>query len=128
LLSLALANGELSDLPECGVRCHIDLSSENWEESEHYEQLYESRDFFYIKHQGLFKPWAKWVLHPAKSIYLHEWRKLGKLIGTEALSTLRDGELCPSNIRFLVRELFRFDVFHETHHSARTLTVLPPLG
>jgi hypothetical protein len=113
LLCLTLEGAELSTFPECGPRCHIDLASGDWGVGKQHERLYESRDFFYIKHVGSFKPWKKWVLHPSKAIFLRERRKLGQLLGMEYLEHLRDDELFPEKIGFLAQQLMLLEGYYE---------------
>jgi hypothetical protein len=57
LLCLTLENSDLNAFPQCGTRCHIDLASFDWGAKKQHERLYKSRDSFYIKHVGSFKPW-----------------------------------------------------------------------
>jgi len=115
LLCLVLREGELSNFPDKEFKCHIDMASPgSWNEFDTYETIYANRSYLYLKHIGSFKPWKKWVLHPAKSIYLCELHKLEKLIGMEALSILRDGELFPVNMGFLAQELMRLEAYYES--------------
>jgi len=89
LLCLVLTEGELNAFPEKEVIFHIDMASTgSWAELGAYEEIYANRNCLYLKHIGSFKPWKKWVLHPAKSIYLREQHKLGRLIGRETLAAL----------------------------------------
>jgi lipopolysaccharide biosynthesis glycosyltransferase len=71
LICFTARGGELGALTDIHLREHVDLASPDiWTQAERINKLYKSRDFFYLKHVGLFKPWLKWVLNPAKSIYL----------------------------------------------------------
>lgn len=117
LFCLVLSEGELSDFSDSWIKCHIDMAApESWSRLDAYEEIYAGRNCLYLKHIGSFKPWKRWVLHPAKSIYLREQHKLEKLVGTEAFSALRDGELFPSNMGFLVQELMRLEAYYEARH------------
>jgi lipopolysaccharide biosynthesis glycosyltransferase len=110
LLCLVLNEGELGAFSTKESKCHIDMASPaSWNEVALYEENYVSRDFLYLKHIGSFKPWKKWVLHPAKSIYLRELCKVEKLIGIGEIPVLRDSELFPANSGFLAQELVRLE-------------------
>jgi lipopolysaccharide biosynthesis glycosyltransferase len=117
LLCLALTESELCAFSDEWLRCHIDLASpEGWYKFDEYEEIYVNRNSLYMKHIGSFKPWKKWVLHPAKSIYLRELHNLGKLIGEEYLTIFRDDEFFPGNMGFLAQELMRLEAYYETCH------------
>jgi lipopolysaccharide biosynthesis glycosyltransferase len=122
LLCLILTDDELSAFHECGVRCHIDLAGlDGWKVIEHYESLYLSRDFFYIKHVGSFKPWKKWVVHPSKAIFLRERKNVEHLLGMENLECLRDSQLIPENLEYLAQQFMLLETLYEksiTLHSS----------
>lgn len=115
LLCLTLQPDELSAFDECGTRCHIDLAASDWGASEDHVRLDRSRDCFYIKHVGSFKPWKKWVLHPSKSIFLKERKKIVSLLGMGDLEFLRDSESFPENVGFLAQQLILQERYYETH-------------
>jgi lipopolysaccharide biosynthesis glycosyltransferase len=72
IICFTLRDFELCDFSYDGPRIHIDLASDlSWTESNNLVQTYISNDFLYMKHVGIFKPWRRWVLSPAKSIYTH---------------------------------------------------------
>jgi lipopolysaccharide biosynthesis glycosyltransferase len=114
LMCLTLREAELSAFPEIGVRCHIDLASpQSWENAKDYDDLYLNREFFYLKHVGSFKPWKKWVLHPAKSIFIKERKKTYQFIDQEYWDLLIDNEFFPENIGFLGQQLAMLEDFYE---------------
>ena len=118
LMCLVLTDRELGVFTEGGVRCHIDMAGQaSWKAIDDYEALYASGDFLYLKHVGSFKPWKKWVLHPAKSIFLREQNKLGSLIGSESLADLHDPELFPDHLGFLEQQLLSLEAYLENNRE-----------
>jgi lipopolysaccharide biosynthesis glycosyltransferase len=81
IINFTLQGTELSDFSFDEKRIHIDLANNaSWSESDNLVQAYLSRDYLYMKHVGVFKPWRRWVLSPAKSIYTHALSKLPEAI------------------------------------------------
>lgn len=77
IICFTLKDSELSDFSYYGERIHIDLANEQtWTDSDKLVETYISKNYFYMKHVGMFKPWRRWVLSPAKSIYSHALSKL----------------------------------------------------
>jgi lipopolysaccharide biosynthesis glycosyltransferase len=106
LFCLILKEEELGQLPDDEVRCLIDMAGqEGWHELEGYRTLYRSRDFLFMKHVGSFKPWKKWVLHPAKAIYLKERHALEHLLGDAEAAALRDDEQIPKTPGYLGQQM-----------------------
>lgn len=114
LLCLVLQEGELKAFSDQYVRCHIDMAlPENWHKIDTYEKTYFGREYLYLKHIGSFKPWKKWILHPLKSIYLREQQRLESLIGPEGLLAIRDEELFPANLGFLMQQMMLLEAYYE---------------
>jgi lipopolysaccharide biosynthesis glycosyltransferase len=77
IINFSLRDTELSDFAYSEKRIHIDLANHaSWNEADHLVQTYLSKEYLYMKHVGVFKPWRRWVLSPAKSIYTHALSKL----------------------------------------------------
>jgi lipopolysaccharide biosynthesis glycosyltransferase len=71
IICFTLKNDELDDFNFQITRIHVDLADYgSWTESEITVEKYLTKHYFYMKHVGVFKPWKRWVLSPAKSIYL----------------------------------------------------------
>lgn len=120
LLCLVLREGELGAF-EVGVdaRCHIDLAAPaGWSQTARFEALHASGEHLYLKHVGSFKPWKKWVLHPAKAIYLRELRKLEALVGAEGLAALHDAEIYPAPVGYLEQQLALLERHYESSAGA----------
>ncbi|MFP5392251.1 MAG: hypothetical protein ACLGI6_12015 [Gammaproteobacteria bacterium] len=114
LMCLTLREDELSDFGERDDRHHIDMAGpDTWFRMPEYERLYASGDHFYIKHVGSFKPWKKWVLHPAKGLYLRQFEALRPLLGGAVIDSLRDDAAYPSDIRFLQQQLYLLETYYE---------------
>lgn len=106
LLCLLLREGELVSFAERDDRVHIDMADDaSWQRMASYEAAWAAKDYFYLKHIGSFKPWKKWILHPAKSLYLREREALRALVGTQFMAALEDPELAPPDRRFADRQL-----------------------
>ena len=106
LLCLVLQAGELSAFEDREFKYHIDMASpESWSDIDRYERIYMDRNYLYLKHIGSFKPWKKWVLHPAKAIYLRELQRLEKRYEVAGYSALQDSELFPENTAYLAHQL-----------------------
>lgn len=72
IICFTLKDFELANFTYTGPRIHIDLANEqSWSNHKSLEQTYLSKNYLYMKHVGVFKPWRRWVLSPAKSIYIH---------------------------------------------------------
>lgn len=72
IICFTLKGFELADFSYAGQRVHIDLANDqSWADSDGFVQTYLSKQYLYMKHVGVFKPWRLWVLSPAKSLYTH---------------------------------------------------------
>jgi lipopolysaccharide biosynthesis glycosyltransferase len=106
LLCLILREGELGDFEARDDRLHIDMADEaSWPLMDKYQAAWAAKDYFYLKHIGSFKPWKKWILHPAKGFYLIERERLRPLIGAPFIPAMEDPELAPPDGRFTERQL-----------------------
>lgn len=77
IITFTLREGELSDFSYDEKRVHIDLANDaSWVEADYHVRTYLSEEYLYMKHVGVFKPWRRWVLSPAKAIYKHAVNKL----------------------------------------------------
>ena len=121
LFCLVLKEAELTAFRDDQVlRCHIDMASvDSWSQIAKYEAIYASRDYLYLKHIGSFKPWEKWVLHPAKAIYLREQKRLEKYIGAEGLLALYNSDPYPKNMGFLEQQLIFLERYYESNEGWR---------
>jgi lipopolysaccharide biosynthesis glycosyltransferase len=115
LLCLTLENDELVAMRDHYKRHHIDLFDAEWSKSEEHFKVYVARDYLYMKHTGSFKPWKKWVLHPAKSIFLKERLLAVELIGAELAGFLYDPSTTPSQDLFLKHQLHLLERHYESH-------------
>lgn len=81
IINFTLQGVELSDFAFNEKRIHIDLANNaSWTESDALVHTYLSKEYLYMKHVGVFKPWRRWVLSPAKSIYTHAVSKLPEAV------------------------------------------------
>lgn len=113
LLCLLLREGELSAFDERDDRLHINMNlDDSWLRCAEYEAAYAAKDYFYLKHIGSFKPWKKWILHPAKAIYLRERERLRAIVGDTFMPALEDPELAPSDIRFAEYQLLLLEALY----------------
>lgn len=81
IINFTLQGTELSDFSYAEKRIHIDLANNaSWTEADDLVHSYLSKEYLYMKHVGVFKPWRRWVLSPAKSIYAHAVSKLPEAI------------------------------------------------
>lgn len=114
LLCLVLQEGELCAFDARDDRHHIDMADQGtWYRMPEYEQRWRGKDYFYIKHVGSFKPWKKWILNPAKGLYLRQFEALRPLLGDAILDSLRDEAAYPNDIRFLQQQLELMERFYE---------------
>jgi lipopolysaccharide biosynthesis glycosyltransferase len=117
LLCLILREGELGDFEARDDRLHIDMAEEaSWMRMDEYRTAWAAKDYFYLKHIGSFKPWKKWILHPAKGFYLIERERLRPLVGAPFFTALEDPELAPPDGRFAAHQLRLLEV-----HYARSV-------
>ncbi len=113
LLCLVLTSGELTRFEKNTDRIQIDMADEStWNLIAWYSKKYNSKDYFYIKHIGSFKPWNKWVLHPVKALYLKRKQLLSKNFDSNMLLSLDGGELFPNDIRFLSRQILLLEEYY----------------
>lgn len=71
IICFTVKNNELEDFNLPITKIHIDLANLiSWSDSEILVEQYLTKNYFYMKHVGVFKPWKRWVLSPAKSIYI----------------------------------------------------------
>ena len=72
IICFTMKDHELESFPPDWQRVHIDLADEkSWGESDNLVKIYLAKNYLYMKHVGVFKPWLQWVLSPAKSIFIN---------------------------------------------------------
>jgi lipopolysaccharide biosynthesis glycosyltransferase len=91
IICFTVKNNELDDFNFPITKIHIDLANlTSWTESETLVEKYLSKNYFYMKHVGVFKPWKRWVLSPSKAIYIDALNNLPEeiriLINTPQIS------------------------------------------
>jgi lipopolysaccharide biosynthesis glycosyltransferase len=113
LLCLTLGEGELGALAEHDARHHIDMADQaSWYRMPEYEALVAAGDYLYLKHIGSFKPWKKWILHPAKALYLRALARLAPVVGEERMAVLYDEHAFPADTRFLQQQLSLLESYY----------------